>query len=214
MGMGLREEDLLPGEEVVLDKSANAMIRVSEFGLSRFAFDRVMVAAGLGDVEAIGGKLYVTDCRVLFKSHAVNRVRGAFSIFLPTVRDLRDTSAGIKRQLELASATQRFTFVIWGVPKVIAAIEDARARLDQAAVSRLAESATAHSARLGEGFQTAAGLETVNRFLTGFTHPATGAAPAEPGALAQAGLSGAGMSTALNLAELQYLSRLAGPAEA
>jgi hypothetical protein len=129
---------------------------------------------------------------VLFKSHAVNRARGAFSVFLPTVRDLRDTSAGIKRQLELATATQRFTFVIWGIPKVIAAIEDARARLDPAAVSRLAESATAHSARLGEGLQTAAGLEAVNRFLTGFTHPGTGAAPAEPGALAQAGLSGAG----------------------
>lgn len=99
MGMDLGEEDLLPGEAVVLSKSANAMIRVSEFGLSRFAFDRVMVAAGLGDAEAIGGKLYVTDCRVVFKSHAVNRVRGAFSIFLPTVRDLRDTSAGLKRQL-------------------------------------------------------------------------------------------------------------------
>lgn len=210
MGMGLRDEDLLPGESVVLSKSANAMIRVSEFGLSRFAFDRIMVATGLGDVEAIGGKLYVTDCRVVFKSHAVNRARGAFSIFLPTVRDLRDTSAGIKRQLELASATQRFTFVIWGVPKVIAAIEDARARLDPAAVSRLTASAVAHSARLGEGLQTAAGLEAVNRLLTGFTHPGTGAALAEPGALARAGLSGAGMSTAINLAELQYVSGLAG----
>jgi hypothetical protein len=213
MGMGLREEDLLPGEEVVLGKSANAMIRVSEFGLSRFAFDRVMVAMGLGDAEAIGGRLYVTDCRVVFKSHAANRARGAFSIFLPTVRDLHDTSAGIKRQLEVSSATQRFTFVIWGIPKVIAAIEDARARLDPAAVSRLAELATAHSAQLGEGLQTAAGLETVNRLLTGFTHPDTGAAPAEPGALAQAGLSGAGMSTALNLAELQHMSRLAGRTE-
>lgn len=208
--MGLGEEDLLPGEQVVLDKSANAMIRVSEFGLSRFAFDRVMVATGLGDVEAIGGKLYVTDYRVLFKSHTVNRVRGAFSIFLPTVRELRDTSAGIKRQLEVSSSTQRFTFVIWGIPKVIAAIENARARLAPAAVSRLAESATAHSARLGEGLQTAAGLEAVNRFLTGFTHPGTGGAPSEPGALAQAGLNGAGMSTALNLAELQYVSRFAG----
>jgi|SRR6185312_311999 len=213
MGMGLREEDLLPGETVLLGKSANAMIRVSELGLSRFAFDRVMVGAGFGDVEAIGGKLYVTDCRVVFKSHAANRVRGAFSIFLPTVRDLRDTSAGLKRQLELGTATQRFTFVIWGVPKVIAAIEGARGRLDAAAVSRLAESATVNSARLGEGLQTAAGLETVNRFLTGFTHPATGSAPAMPGALAQTGLSGAGMSTALNLAELQHVSR-AGWAQA
>ncbi|WP_212529033.1 hypothetical protein [Actinospica durhamensis] len=207
--MDLGEEDLLPSETVVLSKSANAMVRVSEFGLSRFAFDRVMVAAGLGGVEAIGGKLYVTDCRVVFKSHAVNRVRGAFSVFLPTVRDLRDTSSGIKRQLELASASQRFTFVVWGVPKVIAAIEDARARLDPAAVSRLAESATAHSARLGEGLQTAAGIETVNRFLTGLTHPGTGGAPSAPGTLAQTGLSGAGMSTALNLAELQYASRSA-----
>ncbi len=96
---------------------------------------------------------------------------------------------------------------------MIAAIEDARARLDPAAVSRLAESATAHSARLGEGLQTAAGIEAVNRLLTGLTHPGTGAAPSAPGPLAQSGLSGAGMSTALNLAELQYVSRQAGQAE-
>jgi len=199
-------QELLPGETSILSKNANALIRVDELGLSRFAFDHAMGAVGLRGAEAIGGKLHLTTYRLVFESHAVNRTKGEFSIFLPTVREVRNTSSGLKRQMEVATGTQRFTFIVWGVPALIAAIEQARAGLDQTEVVRLVGLAGAHPALLGEGLQTAGRIEAVNQFLTRITHPIAGSAPLEPDEPVLSGLSQAGLSTALNLAELQKLA--------
>lgn len=162
MGMSLSKDELLPGEDVVLNKNVNAIIRIDEHGLSRFAFDHVMNAAGLRGVEALGGQLHLTNYRLVFKSHSINRVKGVFSIFLPTLREVRNTSSGVKRQIGLATGTQQFTFIVWGIPALIA------------------------------------------------NHPIAGTAPTEPGDLARSGVSLAGLSSALNLAELQQLATGAG----
>jgi hypothetical protein len=197
--MALRAEELLPTEAVLLTKNANAVIRLDEFGLSRFAFDGLMGVVGMYGKEAIGGRLYLTNYRLLFKSHAANRARGAFSVFLPTVRELRDTSSGIKRQIGVATATQGFTFVVWGVPALIAAIKGAKAGLDSPAVKRLADLAVAHRARLGDGLQIAQGLEAANAALTVLTH--RDAAAQLEQAIRQ-GLGPVSLTAALNLSEL------------
>jgi hypothetical protein len=115
VGMSLSGRELLPEETSILGKNANALVRPDELLLSRLAFDHAL-GAGLRGTEAIGGTLHVTSYRLVFKSHAVNRAAGEFSIFLPTVREMRNTSSGLRRQLEVATATQRFTFVVWAVP--------------------------------------------------------------------------------------------------
>lgn len=202
MGMLMGSDELLPDESAVLEKSANALIRADEHGLSRLAGDHLMGAMGLAGVEGIGGRLYLTNYRLVFKSHAVNRVRGTFSIFLPTIRDARNTSSGLKRQLEIGTGTQRFTFVVWGVPALIAAIDDARGALSRAAVAALADLAVEHGDRLGDGLETARRIEAVNRVLSRVSHPLVGNARVEPGPVALTGLGQAGMSSVLNLAEL------------
>jgi hypothetical protein len=202
VGMSLSGQELLPEETGILEKNANALVRPDELGLSRFAFDHALGAAGLRGTEAIGGKLHLTTYRLVFKSHAANRAKGEFSIFLPTIREVRNTSSGLKRQLEIATAGQRFTFVVWGAPALITAIEQAKAGLDRPAVLRLAEMAGARSGLLGEGLLTAAAIEAVNKVLARFTHPIAGSTPVEPDGSALSGLSQAGLSTALNLAEL------------
>jgi hypothetical protein len=53
--MKIKEEDLLPNESIVLKKNANAVIGVTESGLSQFAFDKLMWAIGMKGKEAIGG---------------------------------------------------------------------------------------------------------------------------------------------------------------
>lgn len=206
MGMSLDKDELLPGENIVLTKNVNAIIRIEEHGLSRFAFDHVMKATGLRGAEAIGGQLHLTNYRLVFKSSAVNRVKGVFSIFLPTLREVRNTSSGVKRQIGLATGTQRFTFIVWGIPALIAAIEQAKASFDHAATVRLAELASEHRGLLGEGLQTAAGIEALNRALSQANHPIAGSAPTEPGDLARDGVSLAGLSSSLNLTELQQLA--------
>jgi hypothetical protein len=207
MGVSMGPDELLPGENAVLAKNANALIRADEHGLSRLAYDHVLGAAGLRGVDGIGGRLHLTNYRLVFKSHAANRVRGTFSVFLPTVREARNTSSGIKRQLEVGTDTQRFTFVVWGVPALIAAIERGRDALDPAAVSALADLAFEHGDRLGDGLKKSDRIEAVNRALSSWSHPLAGVAPAQPGPVALTGLSQAGVSSSLNLAELVELSR-------
>ncbi|MEU2854583.1 hypothetical protein [Streptomyces syringium] len=160
--MALSANDLLPGEVVQVSKNANVVITVDEVGLSRFAFDQLMWMVGLQGKEAIGGRLYVTNYRLVFNSHPFNRLRGRFSIFFPLVAGVRDTSSGIKRQIELSTGTHRFTFVVWGVPALIAAIDRIRQGLGPGQAEWLARAAVANSSQAGEGLRIARRIEAVN----------------------------------------------------
>jgi hypothetical protein len=161
--VALGTADLLPGEAVILTKNANAVIDVGAAGLSRFAYDDLMWAVGMAGREAIGGRLHLTNYRLVFKAHALNRMRGRFSVFLPTVRRVGDASAGIVRRIEVLTGTQRFTFVVWGVPRTIAAIDQARAALGTDAAGDLARIALADIGKIGE-LRVNHGLERVNTY--------------------------------------------------
>ncbi|MGW0969639.1 hypothetical protein [Streptomyces sp. NPDC002516] len=158
----LNSEDLLPGEGIILRKNANAVIDVRAAGLSRFAFDDLMWLVGMRNKEAIGGRLYLTNYRLVFTSHRFNRVRGTFSIFLPCIEELRNSSMAATRQITVSTGTQDFTFVVWGVPRLIETVEACRAEFDTTYVADLAATALAEPWKLGAGFQTVAGYEAVN----------------------------------------------------
>ena len=114
--MNITDADLLDGESLIQTKSANAVIKIDEHGLSRFAFDQLMWTIGMKGKEAIGGKIHLTNYRLIFQSHAVNRLTGKFSIFLPTISDLKDASRFLVKKMHVATQTQQFEFVIWGIP--------------------------------------------------------------------------------------------------
>jgi hypothetical protein len=160
--MALGADDLLPGEVVRLSRSANALVGIDEVGLSRFAFDHLMWVVGAQGKEAIGGRLHVTNYRLVFTAHPINRLRGRFSIFLPVVTGVRATSSGVRRQVEIATTTQRFTFVVWGVPTVIAAVDRARTELAADRVESLARAAVADYAKVGGGLRIVRGIEAAN----------------------------------------------------
>jgi hypothetical protein len=90
--MDIRSEDLLPVEKLVLSKFANAIIKIEEHGLSQFFVDDLLGLVGMQGKEAIGGKLHLTNYRLVFKAHFLNRVSGKFSIALPTIQSIKDTS--------------------------------------------------------------------------------------------------------------------------
>ena len=168
--MALGEQDLLADEAVRTSKGANAVISVDEAGLSRFAFDHLMGTVGMAGHEAIGGRLHLTNYRLVFNAHAANRLRGRISILLPTIQDVRNTSRGVKRQIEVVTGTQRFTFVLWGVPAFIAAVDSARGLLGDDDVRQLTAAATAQSSKLGLGLKVARGIETLNARVSALTH--------------------------------------------
>ncbi|MEU9099577.1 hypothetical protein [Streptomyces sp. NPDC048361] len=149
--MALRVDDLLPGEVVQLTKKANAVVNVSEAGLTRFSRDQLMWMVGMQGSEAIGGKLYVTNYRLVFCSHFANRATGRFSLFLPVISAVRDSSWGVRRQIEVSTRTHQFSFIAWGIPRLTATIEGLRQDWSPDRVTWLAETATAECDKLGKG---------------------------------------------------------------
>jgi hypothetical protein len=143
--MKIEDSDLLPGERVIVSKPANAVIRLEEYGLSRFPADQLMWAIGFAGKEAIGGKLHLTNFRLLFKSHRVNRVTGAFSIYLPTSTTLHDHSRWLVKKLGLGTRAQTFEFVVWGVPAFMARIQQQAAQITAEQARELAVCAAQES---------------------------------------------------------------------
>lgn len=135
--MALPMTELLEGETVLLQKAANAIITPSEHGLSRFVADGYMHLVGMKEKEAIGGHLQLTTYRLLFKAHAINRLRGQFSIYLPTITALKDTSRFLSKKMQIHTQTHAYEFVIWGIPALMDAIRNAQSQMTPAHLEML-----------------------------------------------------------------------------
>lgn len=57
MGMILWRSELLPGEERVVGRVANAVVGLKEYGLDRLQMEQFMGLVGMQGQEAIGGAL-------------------------------------------------------------------------------------------------------------------------------------------------------------
>ena len=153
----------LQGEGLIASKAANAVIRLDEYGLSELAVGQLMGLIGMSGKEAIGGHLLLTNYRLVFEAHSFNRLTGSFSLFLPTILQLRDTSGVITKKMMVVTKTQRLEFVIWGVRAFAQAVAGARDALTPDQRRALLQGAMTGYDRCGEGLQIHQGLEAANR---------------------------------------------------
>ncbi|MBC5793935.1 hypothetical protein H5968_01925 [Sphaerospermopsis sp. LEGE 00249] len=123
--MDIDRRIFLDGEKLLLSKASNAVFKISDYGLKSLPYDQLMSVMGFNGKEAIGGKLHLTNYRLIFKSHPLNRVTGKFSIFLPTINSVLDTSQFLTKKIEVSTHTQNFEFILWGIPSFIQAINSA-----------------------------------------------------------------------------------------
>lgn len=123
----LQPEDLLPGERLLHSSLANAAVDPRAFGLTPFALGELMFIAGLKDRETIGGALHLTNLRLLFKSHRFNRLRGSFSVFLPSLQPVTHGGRLGFRKLHVSTRLARLDFVVRDADTLAARIEAARA---------------------------------------------------------------------------------------
>ena len=128
MPYGDRVEPGDPNREL-LRKNANVLIDHGAKDQS-VAAELGLLVPGRTSTEGIGGKLVLTPTALFFEGHAVNRVRPQFGFPLAEIASLSDVSRGLSRQLrvELRSGVHA-RFVVWGVPRLIAAVEEARTSL-------------------------------------------------------------------------------------
>jgi hypothetical protein len=124
----MADKNLLRGEHYTLSKNANVVIRYSDYGLPKIStgIDLALKLVGMEGKEAIGGRLHLTNYRLIFRSHAINRVTGTFSIFLPTIIEVKDTSTFLAKKMQITTQSQAFEFIVWGIPKLLAAIQSAK----------------------------------------------------------------------------------------
>jgi hypothetical protein len=124
------DDYLFSGESVITKKGANFLLSFEEHKLRRLGVVGVdsemrLLCLPEGN-ESIGGWLYLTNFRLFFQSHNVNRFNGTFSIFLPNVTETKDISQFISKVLEVITPSYDYKFVVWGIPKLMTAIADAR----------------------------------------------------------------------------------------
>jgi len=151
--VAIMDKYLLEGESVIETKGANFVLRLDDHGLPRFRFDGAMGAVGMAGQEAIGGKLYLSNFRLFFDSHSINRFNGSFSIFLPTIVETKDSSRFVTKKLEVTTPSYVFEFVVWGIPKLMESISAAREALSPSQVEALREAAQNAPELCGDGLK-------------------------------------------------------------
>jgi hypothetical protein len=165
--MAFPSNELLSNETPLLEKKANLVISTDEAGLSRFAFDQLLGLADMKGQEAIGGKVFVTSYRVVFKSHGFNRARGTLSIFLPNIVHVGAPSSLLTRKVAIRTQMHSYEFVVWGGGALVQAVQSATAALGRDGAARLGSLVIEDRNRLGAGFQVCGTADAINRVVLG-----------------------------------------------
>jgi len=163
--MNIQETDLLENEKVILSKKSNLLIHPKHFGIKNFAFDDFMWTVGMKNKEALGGKLHLTNYRIIFKSHAVNRIRGKMSIFLPSIKEIKDTSFAVVKQVSVETQTSRVDFVLWGIEEFIKIFNEQKDQLDTEDIDYIQKQIIEHPEKSSDGLKTWNSLNTLNNLL-------------------------------------------------
>lgn len=162
----LDEMDLLEGEEVLDSAAANLVVNVSDFNLGRFAFDDFLWAGGMRGKESIGGFLHLTNFRLIFKAHRINRLTGKLSILLPTVTAAEDTSYLMVKRLTVSTQAARVGFVVADPSRAAGAILQARDNLSARVAGQLRSLALDRPELFSDGLVASEKINRVNDLLT------------------------------------------------
>lgn len=163
--VAITDGDLLPGEELIASRSANLVVEPKKFGLQKFAYDEFLWIAGMKNKESLGGALYLTNYRLLFKSHRLNRIRGKTSIFLPTIVELENSSFFFVRKMTVSTPSTITDIVVGDVDQLIEGTWVAKHALLPEDVEDLKELVVAHPQLAGDGLESWHEANTMNNVL-------------------------------------------------
>lgn len=189
--MNINNQDILNGEILLCSKAANAIIKISDYDLKSLPYNQLISITGFKGKEAIGGILHLTNYRLIFKSHIFNRVKGKFSIFLPTIKNLHDRSQFLTKKIEVITQIQIYEFVVWDIPALIQSINFAKSSLTDKQKINIKEFIINESDKIGDGLQFSKVMDKIALNITDIVSPVS--------EIAQEPLS---LSSILNILEL------------
>lgn len=144
---------LFEGEKILHANAAKFVLHLDEQGLPRLRFDQATGAAGMAGKESIGGTIFLTKYRLFFQSHGASRFNGTFSIFLPAIVDVKDTSRFLTKKMDVETSDYTFEFTGWEIPKLTAALTESRAALTPDLSDALLAAAQATPTKCGDGLK-------------------------------------------------------------
>lgn len=156
---------LLPEEEIMGEEAANFIIVPKDFELKRFAFDNLLWMVGMQDREALGGKIYITNYRIIFKSHKLNRLRGMVSIFLPTIEKALNTSNVVTQKITIKTESTKSDFIVHNTEELLNKIEVEKGKLDQTTIENIQKYVLEYPDRCSHGLKAWNSANTLNNLL-------------------------------------------------
>lgn len=123
---------MVPGEKPLLARNASFLVSPADHGRKPALRDAL-----LGGRIAIGGTLLLTNYRLAFSASPLSSNLGEFGIALPRVLEVADTSRGVLRTIRVRTEAGEWSFVVWGIPTLLSAIEAAKAAFDPADLARI-----------------------------------------------------------------------------
>lgn len=136
----LQPQDLLPGERLLASSLGNLIVDPARFGLRPFVFGDLGFLLGMKGKEVVGGALHLTNLRLLFKSHRLNRLHGAVSLFLPSIEAVEERRLLVIQRLRLRTESMQLEFNLLDAGGLRAQVERARTDFgaeEQAALAAL-----------------------------------------------------------------------------
>lgn len=147
------DEYLFAGENLIKTKGSNFLLRYKERCFRRFGEDMGTKLLGLHEKESIGGWLYLTNFRLFFQSHLVNRFNGTLSIFLPNIIETKNNPGLITKIMEVVTLDYSFEFIAWGVPTFMTAVAAARNSLSPQQTEQLRIAVRDSPEKCGDGLK-------------------------------------------------------------
>jgi len=95
----------------------------------------------------------------------VNRLRGVFSVFLPTIKGVRNSSYFITRKLTLETYTTEIEVVLFDVKQMIGNIQSQLGKLNESEVEHLRELVIQNPNKLTDGLSKWDSFNTLNNIL-------------------------------------------------
>lgn len=164
--MELDPERLLSGEQILHTQHANLIVRPKDFKLKRFVADSLFWVVGMKDKESLGGKLYLTNYRLILKTHRYNRIRGTVSIFLPTIEKVKGSSRFWVLEKIVVKTTAGPVEVAIENPHVIAAkITDVKDAMDKETINALGQLILANPEKCSDALEKWKEANVVNNLL-------------------------------------------------
>ena len=144
---------LFDGESILQAIAAKFAFQLDEQGIPRLRSDPATAAVDSAGKETIGGTIFLTNYRLFFQSHGANPFNGTFSIFLPAIVEVNDTSRFLTKKMDVSTSDYNFEFTAWGIPKLVGQITESRTALTSEQADTFLAAARATPTKCGDGLK-------------------------------------------------------------